>query len=242
MATMFLCPHWLSAQPSASGCAVVSMADVAEAPAIALQSALSIRARPAPLGLTELSSLRVAFATAALQLGVWLDGRGSTDWTDLTLGTHLRWSVDSVFAIGIAPRVRSQWFRGFASRQAMLWDVQATAHYGTVTAGIALRDLPVATPVARPFIHAGAMVNFSDLRVALDLGTDAEAQMWIGISAEIHAGSILRVTAALRTLPTSISGGALIAIDHRNAISLACIYRQGLGVTPELAWIWLLDG
>lgn len=242
MATMFLCAHWLPAQPSASGCAVVSMADVAEAPALPLQSALSIRARPAPLGLTELSSLRVAFASALLQLGGWIDGRGSADWTDLTLGTHLRWTVDSVFALGIAPRVRSQWFRGFASRHSMLWDVQATAHYGTVTAGIALRDLPVATPVARPFIHAGAMINLDDLRIALDLGANADAQIWIGLSTEIRAGSMLRVTAALRTLPISITGAAWAEMDHQNAISLACIYRQGLGITPELGWIWQFDG
>jgi len=238
IAAIFLntCP--LHAQLSASGCGTISEADAAEAPALPVRSALSVRIRPVPVGLPELSTLRIGFGVTSLQLGGWIDGRGNSDWTDVTVGAHMRWTIDSAYAFGIAPRFRSQWFRGFASKHAMHWDVQATTTYNSLTVGIALRDIPVAAPVPRPFLHASMMVDLSELRVALDMGMNAETEVWIGVTADVLIGDKLRIVGALRTQPAVMHVAMRCAVDPDHSITAACSYRPDIGITPEVAWIW----
>lgn len=241
MAAMFLSPAWIHAQPSASGCGIISEADAAEAPSLPVQSAFSVRTRPAPLGIVELSSLRMTLGMTPYQVGGWIDGRGGSEWTDVTIGVHMRWPIDSAFAIGIAPRLRSQWFRAFPPHHIAAWDVQATATYGAITAGIALRDLPLSNAVPRPFLHVSTMFDLSDLRVALDLGMNAASEMWVGITADAAVSGGIRIAGLIRTQPFAVHAGARVAIDHTHAVVTTVIYRQALGIIPELAWIWSFD-
>ena len=238
IAAIFLNTCRLQAQLSASGCGMISEADAAEAPALPVGSALSVRIRPVPMGLPELSTLRIGFGVASLQLGGWIDGRGNGDWSDVTVGSHMRWTIDSAYAIGVAPRVRSQWFRGFASKHAMLWDVQATATHSSLSFGIALRDVPVAAPVTRPFLHASMMVDLSELRVAIDMGMNAETELWIGVTADVVLSGALHIVGSLRTQPAVMHVAMRCAVDADHSITAACSYRPDIGITPEVAWIW----
>lgn len=241
IAAIFLYAGCVYAQLSASGCGRISEADAAEMPALWLRSAVSIRLRPAPMGIADLSTLRIGLCVESLQLGGWIDGRGNGDWTDVTVGAHMRWTVDSAYAVGIAPRIRSQWFHGFDARHAMLWDVHAMATVTSVTLGIALRDIPVAAPVSRPYMHVSAMVDLTPLRVALDLGMNAATELWIGVTADVVMDDVVHIVGSLRTHPALLHAAVRYTLDARHSISAACSFRPSTGVTPEVAWIWSFD-
>lgn len=228
----------LKPQTSASGCGVLSEADGSEAPALPIGSELAVRLRPAPHGMSELSSLCVAGGLEHLNVGAWIKGRGAHGWTDLELGTRLRWSIDTTFAIGIAPRLRSQWFRGFPSQHAVTCDVQAYSINGPLLMGIALRDVPIATPTARPFLYASAGVLLTSARVAFDLGMNASSELWIGLTTEITATDRIIVVGSVRTQPMAVSLAARIIVSDRHAIVCATLFQRHLGITPELTWSW----
>ncbi len=238
MATMFLVAFRLCAQTSASGCGILNEYDAAEAPAVPVSSNVYVRARPAPLALPELSSLRVGLGLRDYHAGAWLDGRGGPGWTELMLGARIRWTVDSTFAVGIAPRVRSQWFSGFTSRHTATWDVHAVADFGSLHMGIALRDIPLHTQTSRPFLHTSAMLDIANTRVAFDLGMNASDDLWVGLTAELPVTASMRLTASVRTLPTSMHAALQMPIDTTQSIAVSCRYQQDLGITPELVWIW----
>ncbi len=238
MATMFLVAFRLCAQPSASGCGILNECDAAEAPAVPVRSDAYVRARPAPLAVPELSSLRLGVGLHNYGVGAWLDGRGGLGWTELVLGARVRWSIDSTFAVGIAPRLRSQWFSGFTARHTATWDVHAVAEFGALHMGIALRDIPLHTPTSRPYLHAGAMLNVAYARVAIDLGMNASDELWIGLTTEILITASMRLAASVRTLPTSMHAALQLPIDTTQSIAVSCRYQQDLGITPELVWIW----
>lgn len=238
MATMFLIACRLCAQTSASGCGILNECDASEAPAVPVRSDVYVRARPAPLAVPELSSLRVGVGFSDHNAGAWLDGRGGPGWTELVLGGRMRWTVDSTFAVGIAPRLRSQWFRGFTSRHTATWDVHAVADFGTLHMGIALRDIPLHTTTSRPFLHTSAMLDVATARVALDLGMNASDDLWVGLTAEMPITASIRLAGSIRTLPTLMHVALQMPLDSTQSIAASCTYRQDLGITPELVWIW----
>jgi hypothetical protein len=238
MTTMFLGAVALKSQTSASGCGILSEADAIEAPALPIGSELAVRVRPAPHGIAELSSLCVAGGSQHHNIGGWINGRGSSDWTELQLGARLRWSIDSGLTLGIAPHLRSQWFRGFPSQHALTWDVQAIAMRGSFSIGVALRHVPIVTPIARPFVHVATAMRFTSAQVAFDLGMNASSELWIGLTAELNASEDILIVAAVRTQPTAVRVASRIILDDRNALVCSVSFQRDIGIAPELTWSW----
>ena len=238
MAVMFLGSPLLKPQTSASGCGVASEADAAEAPALPVISELSLRARPAPLGIAELSSLRIAMGIASLDAGGWIEGRGGDGWTELQLGARLRWSVDSGIAVGIAPRLHALWFRQFPPQHRVLWDVHAMVPMGLLIIGIALRDLPISTLMSRPFLHASGALRFTDADIAIDVGMNGVAELWVGCTADLRAADYLRIIGAVRTQPASARIAARATLDQHQSLVCSVVVRRDLGIVPELTWTW----
>lgn len=238
MAVMFLGLPRLISQTSASGCGVASEVDAAEAPALSVASELSLRARPAPMGIRELSSLRIAMGIESVDAGCWIEGRGGDGWTELQLGTRLRWSVDSGVAVGVAPRLHTLWFRHFPPQHRAIWDVQALVAMGSIIVGIALRDVPIVARTSRPFLHVSGAIHFTEADVALDIGMNAATELWIGCTADLHAAEYLRIIGAVRTQPASARIAARVRLDQHQSLVCSMVVRRDLGIVPELTWTW----
>lgn len=238
MAVMFLGSPLLTSQTSASGCGVASEVDAAEAPGLPVASELSLRARPAPLGIAELSSLRIALGIASMDAGGWIEGRGGDGWTELHVGARLRWSVDSGVAVGIAPRLTSLWFRQFPSQHRVVWDVHAMVTAGSLIIGIALRELPIATLTSRPSLHVSGALRFTDADVAIDIGMNAATELWVGCTADLRATEYLRIIGAVRTQPASARVAARATLDEHQSLVCSVAVRRDLGIVPELTWTW----
>jgi hypothetical protein len=82
------------------------------------------------------------------------------------------------------------------------------------------------------------MLDIANTRVALDLGMSASDDLWVGLTAEMPVTASMRLTASVRTLPTSMHAALQMPIDATQSIALSCRYQQDLGITPELVWIW----
>lgn len=238
MAVMFLGSPILTSQTSASGCGVTSETDAAEAPALPVASEFSLRARPAPMGIAELSSLRIAMGIASMDAGGWVEGRGGDGWTEIQIGTRLRWSVDSGFTVGIAPRLYGLWFRQFPPHHRVMWDVHAMITAGSVIFGVALRDVPIIALSSRPFLHVSGALHVGDADVALDVGMNASTEFWVGCTADLLASDYLRIIGAVRTQPASARIAARATLDQHQSLVCSVILRRDLGIVPELTWTW----